>query len=79
MRFRHESTANDTSKTAKITVLDVSFAVNSCLNRNFLHLLTLSKSVAWNDTNNSCNINTSTNYSGGVALKSVAINTHQYQ
>ena len=64
---------------AIFAVLDVSFVVNSCLNRNFLHLLTLSKSVAWNDTNNSCNINTSTNYSGGVALKSVAINTHQYQ
>jgi len=38
MRFRHESTANDTSKTAKITVLDVSFAVNSCLNRNFFNI-----------------------------------------
>ena len=61
LRFRHELTANDTSKTAKITkrwyysaahwhlgevlvgnhrfvifvVLDVSFAVNSCLNRSF--------------------------------------------
>jgi len=64
LRFRHELTANDTSKTAKITkrwyysaahwhlgevlvgnhrfvifvVLDVSFAVNSCLNRSFFYI-----------------------------------------
>jgi len=67
LRFRHELTANDTSKTVKITkitqrwyystahwhlgdvlvgnhlfeifaVLDVSFAVNSCLNRSFFYI-----------------------------------------
>ena len=65
LRFRHKLTANDTSKTAKITkrsyysaahwhsgdalvgnhlleiftVLDVSFAINLCLNHSLLHLL----------------------------------------
>jgi len=79
-RFIHELTANDTSKTAKITkkgditdqhiachwhvllsnitspvvifaVLDVTSAVNSCINRGFLHLCLqfyyISAAVAW--------------------------------
>ena len=73
MRFRHELTANDSSKIALPTstspklnvnvllsnvtflyffaVLDVSFAVNSCLNRSSLHLYLrfyyISVAVTW--------------------------------
>jgi len=36
LRFRHELTANETSKTVIFAVLDVSFAVDSCLNRIYI-------------------------------------------